>query len=270
MAKRWLTFAASVFLTAVVAGSQPATDPRVADLVRAGKLTVALYLPQYTPGATQDIVARYGSVGTVLVELAKDAAKPLGVKVELIGLPHPPAATECLKSRRCDIALMGPDETRDPDLDFTQPIIEIDYTYLVPPGSKITNGREVDRAGVRVAGVRAHASTLALSRLLKNATMVTAPTPDETFALLQSGKADVLVSIRNALEGIYAPKLPGSRVLDDNYGFNPLSIAQAKGSAGRLAYFNDVITRAKQSGAVQEMVNRFGRQGMIRVAAIPK
>jgi polar amino acid transport system substrate-binding protein len=266
MAERWYGYAALVVFATAVIGAQPAADPRVADLVRTGKLTVALYLPQYTPGATPDTVSRFGAVGSVLVELVKGIAKPLGVRVELVGLPHPPATVACLKTHRCDFALMGPDETRDSDLDFTQPIIEIDYTYLVPPGSTINTGSDVDRAGVRVAGVRDHASTLALSRLLKNATMVTAPTPDETFALLQSGKADVLVSIRTALQLIYAPRLSGSRVLDDKYGFNPLAIAMAKGQDGRLSYLNEFVARAKQSGEVQQIVDGFSSRAMIRVA----
>src|SRR6516225_9017687 len=45
----WLgSFLVIAQLTSTIVEAQQASDPRVADLVRAGKVRVALYLPQYT------------------------------------------------------------------------------------------------------------------------------------------------------------------------------------------------------------------------------
>ena len=160
---------------------------------------------------------------------------------------------------------MGPDETRDSDVDFSHTAIIMDYTYLVPAASPIQREQDVDRAGVRVAGVRNHASTLTLSRLLKRATLITAETPEETVALLRDGRADALVSVREALQYYYTPRLPGARLLAETYGFNHLSIAIPKGQQARLSYINEVIEDAKRSGFVADLINRLGRQQTIKV-----
>src|SRR6185312_15707357 len=48
-------------------------------------------------------------------------------------------------------------------------IFEFDYTYLVPPGSKIRSAAEVDKPEIGVAVVEGHASALALERVLQQA-----------------------------------------------------------------------------------------------------
>jgi polar amino acid transport system substrate-binding protein len=80
----------------------------------------------------------------------------------------------------------------------------------------------------------------------------------------------VLISVREALQYYYAPKLPGSRVLDQNFGFNPMAIALPKGQAARLAYINEFVADAKASGFLQDVINRLGRQATIRVAPAEK
>ena len=120
--------------------AQETPDARIADLVRAGRLRVALYLPQYTPDSITGKVGRIGAVGAVLVELANRLGTRIGVDVIVDGYPTPPSVVTCLKERTCDVAMMGPDESRDADIDLSHPVIESDYTYLVPPGSMIQRG----------------------------------------------------------------------------------------------------------------------------------
>lgn len=256
----------SLLLSAPGATAEQVPDSRIADLVRAGKLRVALFLPQYHEDPATGKVGRLATVGDLTVQLARALAKRLGLEVVVLGFPTPPATVECLKARACDVALMGSDVTRDADIDLSHPIIEIDYTYVVPPGSSIRTGADADRPGVRIAGVRDHASTLTLSRMLKRAELITEPTPEATLALLSSGRAHALVSVRTALQYYYAPRLPGSRVLEDHYGSNLLAFAVPKGQSARLAYFNEFIEEVKRSGFIQEAITRVGRQGIIKVA----
>jgi HNH endonuclease len=51
-------------------------------------------------------------------------------------------------------------------VDFSPPILQLDYTFLVPAGSSIQRIADADRTGVRIAAVRDHASSLTLSRIL--------------------------------------------------------------------------------------------------------
>ena len=120
---------------------------------------------------------------------------------------------------------------------------------------------DADRPEVRIAATRNHASTSALSRILKHATLVYADTPDPTFDLLLTGRADTWASVGYALQA-YSAQLPGSRVLEDRYGANRLAMAVPKHEAGRLAYISEFVEEAKASGLVQRAIERGGLRGV--------
>jgi polar amino acid transport system substrate-binding protein len=239
-------------------------DPRVADIVRAGKLRVALFLPQYTKDPATGEIHGHGS-GTVHVQIAHALAASLGVEAQLLGHPTPPTVVQCLKAGACDVAFLGNNPSRAAELGFSAPLILLPFTYLVPAGSSIRSIADADRPGVRIAAVRNHESTLALSRKLKYAQSVGVEIPDAAFELLRTGNADAWASTGPALLE-YSTKLPGSRVMDDYYGANLLSMAVPKGQVTRLAYVSDFVEEAKASGLVQRAIDRAGQRG-IRVAA---
>ena len=162
------------------------------------------------------------------------------------------------------MGFMGPDPSRT-GVAFSPPILQLDYTFLVPGASSIQRMSDVDRPGVRIAAVRDHASTLTLSRMLKHAQLVYAATPDPAFELLRSGQADAFASIRGVLLA-YSANLAGSRVLDEHYGANLLGMAVAKDQSARLAYISEFIEQAKASGLVQQAIDRSGLPGY-KVAA---
>ena len=85
--------------------------------------------------------------------------------------------------------------------------------------------------------------------------MVTAETPDATFALLRSGHSNAMASARTVLLG-YSTKLRGSRVLEDRYGAQLLAMAVPRGRAGWLAYVSEFVEEAKASGLVQRIIER--------------
>jgi polar amino acid transport system substrate-binding protein len=139
--------------------------------------------------------------------------------------------------------------------------MELDFTYLIPSGSSIRSVADADRPGVRIAAVSNHASTLALRRILKHAELVYAETPDTTFDLLRSGKADALAQARPVLLD-YSTQLPASRVLPERYGAYLLAMALPKGQPERLAYITEFIEEAKASGLVQRAIEQGGLRGV--------
>jgi polar amino acid transport system substrate-binding protein len=168
---------------------------------------------------------------------------------------------ECLKAGACDVALMGAERSRAVEVDFSPPVVHLDYTCLVPAGSEIRTVAGADRPGIRIAVVRNHASTLALGRMLEHAEQIAVEVPDAALDLLRSGRADVFASVRPALME-YSARLPGSRVLEDRYGFNPVVMAVAKDQAGRLAFISEFIEEAKASGLVQRAIEGSGVRGV--------
>ena len=222
------------FLMAIAAAQQ-IPDPRVEDLVRAGRVRVALL---------------GGVVRGIAMDLARAFAARLGIELLPVEYPTPAEVLESLKAGACDVGFLVIDPTRAAVVDFSPPYLEREFTYLVPAGSPIRSVADADQPGVRIAVVRTHASELALSRIVKRAELLRAESLDTAFHWLSAGNVDVLASAREDLAK-YATQLPGSRVLADRYGASFSAMAVPKGHAGRLAYVSEFIAEAKASGLVQ-------------------
>ena len=238
-----------------MADAQQTTDHRVADLVRAGKVRVALYLPQYTKDAIT------GELRGWCVDLVHALGAHLGVETMPVEHETPPQALTSLKAGDCDVAIIGIDQSRATEVDYSPAVVQADFTCLVPAGSPIHKIVDVDHPGIRIAAVRNHASTMALSRMLKHAEVVYADTLDPAFELLRTGDADAFASLREIVLR-YSTQLPGSQALEERYGFNSLAMAVSKGHAGRLAYISEFIEEAKSSGLVQRALDRAGWRGV--------
>src|SRR5580658_5479848 len=140
----------------------PPADSRMADIVTAGKIRLALFLPQYDKNP---MTGELRGVGTGFLALAiiRLLAKRLGVAVVVVELPSPAKAVACLKDSECDVAFLGIEPSRIAEVDFSPPIFQFDYTYLVPAGSALQSIADADRPGFTIAIVRSHASALALA-----------------------------------------------------------------------------------------------------------
>jgi polar amino acid transport system substrate-binding protein len=255
-----LTALALVATAASATAQQPSLDPRVADISRAGKVRVGLHLPQFVQDPATGEIKGHGT-GAVIVQIAQALGTQLGVKVELVGHPSPPKLIECLQANACDTGFLGFVPGRTSEVGFTPPYIMVPFTMMVPANSSVRSMADVDKAGVRIAAVRSHASTLALRRVVKQATIVDVEIPDEAFELIRSGRADAWASPRPPLLE-YAPKLAGARVLDDRYGENLQSMAVPKEQTGRLAYISEFLEAARGSGLVKRAIERAGEHGI--------
>src|SRR4051812_10569636 len=125
--------------------SHDASDPRIADLVRAGKIRVGLFPPQYAKDPAT------GELRGVLVEIVRALGARIGVDVVVVERPTPAEAVDCLNSGACDVASLGFDPSRVAQVGgFTPPLLQVDYSYLVPAHSSIRSKVDVDRRGIRI------------------------------------------------------------------------------------------------------------------------
>ena len=233
----------------------PTSDPRVADLVRVGKVRAGFFPPQFIKETAT------GELEGPWVELVRALAAHIGVQLVVTELATPRALIGCLDAHACDVGSLGFDPSRAAQVEgFTRPFMQVEYTYLVPAGSAIGGCADADRPGVRIAVVRDHASTLALNRILTQAESVSTQTPDAAFDLLRTGRVDAWASIRPALLA-YSVELSGSRVLADSYGANLPALVVPKGKAARLAYISEFIEEACASGLAQRAIERAGQAG---------
>jgi polar amino acid transport system substrate-binding protein len=241
-------------------------DARIADIVNSGAIRLALFLPQFSVDPTSQEVKGHGT-GLIAIELMRALARRLGIELQIVQCPTPSKAVENLKSDAADVGFAGIEPSRTAILDFTPAVFEFDYAFLVPQDSLLRSLADVDRPGTRIAIVGNHASSLALARLVKHAELIKSDIPDQAFALLCDGKVDVFALPRDVLIG-YAAKLPGSRLLDEPFGFNRVGIAIRQGQPQRLAFLGDFVEEAKRSGLLAGIIegNRATLPGF-RIAA---
>ncbi len=238
--------------------AQQAPDPRVADLVQAGRIRVGLGVvaPHW---AIKDPVT--GELRGVAVDLARALAARLGIEFVPVEYPSPSRVPDGLKVGAWDVGFLGIDPSRAAVVDFAPPHMQVDATYLVPADSSIRNIADADQPGVRIAVAREGVEEIVLSRMIKRAELRGVETISAGFELLRAGNVDVLAAPRPALLQSSA-RLPGFRVLEDRFHATFGAMAVPKGQAGRLAYISEFIEEAKASGLVQQAIERAGVRGV--------
>jgi polar amino acid transport system substrate-binding protein len=241
--------------------AQRSTDPRVADLVQSGVLRIGLGLGSSTT-ATKNPAS--GEVRGIALELGRALAARIGVKLVSVEYPRPGAVIDGLRTGAWDVSVLLIDPVRAEQVDFSNPHLETDLTYLAPAGSAIQTVADADQSGLRIAVARGDMSDLVLTRVLKRAELVRTDSIVAAIDLLRTGGANAMALNRPSLIAESA-KLPGSRVLGDGFGEIYSAMAVPKGHAGRLAYINEFIEDSKASGLMNQIIETLTMQG-VRVA----
>ena len=228
------------------------TDP---DLVRAqlapgGTLRAALNLSNFllNSGRSSD-----GEWLGVAPELARAIAQALGVDVTFVPYASPGEVAEAADAGAWTVALIGADPIRARRIGFTAPYVEIESTYLVPPGSALTTPAEVDQPGHTVAAFTGSAYELWLRRNLKHATLVAANSFEDSLQRCRDGGLSALAGLRSKLM-VDRETWPGSRVLDGTF----MKVQQAVGTpidnVAGLEYLRAFVEKAKSTGMVASWI----------------
>lgn len=197
----------------------------------------------------------------VSVDLAEALARRLGLELEMIVVNAAGRAVETIRSGRADIGFFAVDPARSAGIDFTAPYVEIEGAYLVRDASPLTRLEEVDRPGTRIVVGLNSAYDLFLTREIRHATLVRAPTSPTVVEEFMRQGLDVAAGVRQQLEADQA-RLPGLRLLPGRF----MVIHQAMGlAAGRdpaaLNYLTSFVEEMKVSGFVAAALARHGIQG---------
>ena len=202
----------------------------------------------------------------VSVDLARGFAKRLGVEVELIVFDGAAKSVEAVKTEAADIGFFAVDPLRAEGINFTAPYVLIEGAYLVRNDSPLQANEEVDRAGHRVAVGKGSAYDLYLSRELKHAQIVRAPTSPAVIVEFLNQKLEVAAGVKQQLQAD-AARLPGLRLLPGRFMVIQQAMGLPKGRGGEatsaLALY---VEEMKASGFVAQALDRHGIQ---RAAVAP-
>jgi len=205
-----------------------------------------------------------GSAEGVSVDLAAELARRLGVGLELVVLDTAGAAVAAVTAddgdseaaAAADVGFFAIDPLRGAAIAFTAPYLLIEGSYLVRSDSPLQANEEVDRPGQRVVVGQASAYDLYLTRSLRHAAIVRAPSSQEVVATFLAQGVEVAAGVRQQLEQD-AAQHDGLRLLAGRF----MTISQAMGvarSRGAMAqqYLHEFVEAMKASGFVAAALAR--------------
>lgn len=202
-----------------------------------------------------------GAPRGVSVDLALALGERLGVAVELMAFDAAGKSVEAVADERADVGFFAIDPLRGAAIAFTAPYVLIEGCYLVTEGSTLRSNDDVDRAGHVVVVGQGSAYDLHLSRVLKQASIVRAPTSPAVVDTFIAQGADVAAGVRQQLEAD-AARLGGLRLLGERF----MVIRQAMGMPKRRGeaaarYLDRFVEEMKASGYVAAALARHGVRG---------
>ncbi len=186
-------------------------------------------------------------------ELARQAALPHRfVTYETAGL-----MADAVKDDQWDVAFLAIDPARATDIAFSPPYVLIEGTYLVPVDSRIRKPADADQPGVRISVGLKTAYDLFLTREIKRAALVRAPSSKAAVAQFMDGGLDALAGVRQPLQAA-AREHAGYRVLDDSFMVIRQASGVPKARSAACAYVSAFIDNAKRSGLVAQALRESG------------
>lgn len=197
----------------------------------------------------------------VSIDLANALAKQLGVGIELVVFDAAGKSVEAVRGEQADIGFFAIDPLRGEGIAFTAPYVLIEGAYMVPETSSIRANEDVDRSGIRVTVGKGSAYDLFLTRELKQAEIVRAPTSPTVVDVFVEQKLEVAAGVKQQLEADQA-RFAGHRILPGRF----MVIQQAMGTPKSrgleaAAYLTQFVEDMKVSGFVADALQRHGIQG---------
>jgi polar amino acid transport system substrate-binding protein len=197
----------------------------------------------------------------VSIDLAHQFAKFLGIELDLVVFDSAGKSVDGVVNGAADIGFFAIDPLRGVDIAFTAPYVLIEGAYLVRADSPINNNSQVDDSKNRVVVGNGSAYDLYLTRELRNAHIVRAPTSPTVVDLFMRESLEVAAGVRQQLEADMK-RFTGLRLLPGRF----MQIQQAMGvpkSYGKEA--SDVleafVASMKSSGFVGQSLKKYGIEG---------
>ena len=202
-----------------------------------------------------------GDPDGVSPDMARAIAEKLGVPVKYVPFERPSGLADAAGTNVWDIGLIGAEPARAEKIAFTAAYVEIEATYLVPPGSPLQSIAEVDRAGIRIGVTAGSAYDLWLDRNIQHATLVRSNASRSAWQQFTEDKLEAYAGLRPGLLSD-VQKLPGSRILDGQFTAVQQAIGTSKTNTAGAAFLRSFVEEAKASGFVASLIAKHHVKGL--------
>jgi polar amino acid transport system substrate-binding protein len=193
----------------------------------------------------------------VSVDLARELGRRLAVPIDLIPYDAAGKVVDAVKTGAWDVAFLAVDPDRAAEIDFTAPYLVIEATYAVPVDSPLRAIEDVDREGVRIAVGAKSAYDLYLTRALKHARLVRAPTSPAAVELFQRERLEAVAGVKQPLLQL-AKVDPRVRLIDGRFMAIEQAMGTPRGREGAASYLRLFVEEMKASGFVARSLEGSG------------
>jgi len=239
----------------MVAGPASA-DALKDEIAPTGKLRVAIAISP-AGGAFWSTKTETGGYAGVPVDLGKEMAAQLGLPVEYVVHQNSGQIVDAVAKGVWDVTFLPKDPEREARMSFGPTYEVADATYIVKPGSSVTNFQKLDQPGVKIAAVNNTTTMRGAIAHLKNAKVTGYQTYDEIFALLKGGEIDAFALSRDQLNAM-AKKIPGTRVLDETFKKTVTAVAVPPNHPQALAFVSKFMSDATSNGFLRKAYDNNG------------
>ena len=234
------------------------SDKARAELAPTGVLRAGINLSNFLLVTGRSATAEPEGVAP---DMAREIAKSLGVPVHYVPYKTPGELGDAVGSNAWDIGLIGAEPQRAEKIAFTAAYVEIEATYMVPPGSPIRSIDQVDLPGVRIAVSARSAYGLWLENNIRKATLMPISGLDAAFNKFRDEKLEVLAGLRpGLLKDI--EKMPGATILPGKFSAVQQAVGTAKPNRAGAEYLAAFVEQAKKSGLVASLIEKHHVKGL--------
>ena len=206
--------------------------------------------------------AKAGEPFGVSIDIARELGRRLNVPVELVTFTSAGKVVDAVSANEVSIAFVAIDPVRATTTAYTAPYVIIEGAYLVREASPLRDNGEVDRTGTRIVVGGGSAYDLYLTREIKNATLVRAPTSPLVTDEMLKQNLEVAAGVRQQLEAD-ALRVGGVRVLPGRFMVINQALAMPVARAGAADFLKAFIEDLKASGFVASALERHGIKGAL-------
>jgi polar amino acid transport system substrate-binding protein len=227
-------------------------------LAPSGALRVGVYLG--SPTSMVRVPGTQESVGVAL-ELGRALGQQLGVPVEITEFARVAAVLDAIKAEKLDMTFTNATPSRAKEIDFTEPLVQLELGLLVPVHTKIQSFADIDQPGIRLGVSQGSSSQAVLGQRLKQATIVPVASLEMAASLLQRNALDAFATNKGILFEMNE-NMAGFQVLQYRWGLENLAIAIPKGRQDAMPFVNAFAHMVRESGQLDLIVKRAGLRGM--------
>jgi polar amino acid transport system substrate-binding protein len=215
------------------------------------------------PGSPLSLVeARDGGTCGLGHDLGAAFARRLAVDVEYVSFERIADVIMAMKSGEVDFTVSNATAARGEHVDFSQTLISLELGYLVPAQSTLAGAEEIDRPGMRIGVAKGSTSERTLPSRFALAVVVPMARYPIAINALRNSELDAYATNKPTLYEM-SDSMPGSRVLDGNWGLEHIALAIPKGREAGLETLKRFVGDVQANGVLRELQERADLRGVV-------